>query len=87
MITYALLMPIVVLLELFNMLPNWDEATQAFEALGILINYTMLFDGLLPVATIWQAIGVIISWHAAMWIGHLGVSFVNWIRGAGEIRI
>lgn len=75
------------LLSLVNLLPNWSIPADALETVESLLAGSTVIDGLFPVYTVYQIVALTLIVEISYWAMRIAISFINWIRGAGEISI
>jgi len=54
------------------------------DTIILIVETTYRFDGIIPIGTIWDTIGIIVSFEVSIVLIKLAIMILNYVRGVGK---
>lgn len=65
----------------------WSLPQNVYNTINVVVGYTMMFDGIIPIRTIYTAFYTILAFEIVLLIIKTILMIINWSRGSGSINI
>lgn len=70
-----------------SLLPKYNLPSEMLDSVNSIINYTLMFEGIVPIRLIYYILSIIFLFELTLWCFRVLISIMNFIRGSGEIEI